>query len=157
MSTTNNILLSNLDINAPPPYSRINYIQSNNQLLQCNNESPILNIKSGKLPTYEEVQLEKMLNDEPLSFQSIRNSIQDECEARNPNLTYITVENGENQIITDNSLLGTDIIFITAFFISFIFNWIGFLMLTCFCNTISAKFGGKIIFPFSSRFHHLNF
>jgi hypothetical protein len=63
MTSTNDIHPPNLDINAPPPYSRINYIQSNNQLLQYNNESGISNINSCKLPTYEEVQLEKMVND----------------------------------------------------------------------------------------------
>ncbi|XP_070507249.1 NEDD4 family-interacting protein 1-like [Chironomus tepperi] len=142
MSNNSDIQPPNLDNNAPPPYCRIDLTGINNQLLQYNGRT-ITNSNSYKLPTYEEVQLEKILNDEPLSFQSIRNSRREsfQCEARNSNITFIAVENCENEIITDTSLLGTDIIFVTAFFISFIFNWVGFLMLTCFCNTIAGRYG----------------
>lgn len=31
--------------------------------------------------------------------------------------------------------------FVTAFLIAFLFNWIGFLILTCFCHTIAARYG----------------
>ncbi|KAL7045867.1 hypothetical protein ACKWTF_002376 [Chironomus riparius] len=130
----------NLGINAPPPYCSIDYNEANNQLLSCNNGRTIINCK---LPTYEEVQLEKTLNNEPLSLESIRNSIQESFpyEARNSSITFIAVENCENDIISDTSLLGSDIIFVTAFFVSFIFNWVGFLMLTCFSNTIAGRYG----------------
>ena len=140
MSNTSDIQPPKLDMNAPPPYCRVDYTETNNQLLNCNNGQTIMNCK---LPTYEEVQLEKILNDETLSLQSIRNSMQEsfQYEARNSNITFIAVESCENEIITDTSLLGTDIIFVTAFFVSFIFNWVGFLMLTCFCNTIAGRYG----------------
>lgn len=142
MFGTSDIQPPNIDINAPPPYSRIDYIETNTQLLQSNNGQTTINSNNCKLPTYEEVQLEKILNDESLSFQSVRNSIQSfQFDTRNSNITVIAVENCENEIINDTSLLGTDIIFVTAFFVSFIFNWVGFLMLTCFCNTIAGRYG----------------
>ena len=39
----------------------------------------------------------------------------------------------------DTSLLGNDFIFFTAFITAFLFNWIGFLLLMCFCHTIAAR------------------
>ena len=41
---------------------------------------------------------------------------------------------------TDASqLLGNDFAFLTAFLTAFLFNWIGFLLLMCFCHTIAAR------------------
>lgn len=48
---------------------------------------------------------------------------------------------GGTAINVDNSLLGTDFMFLSAFIIAFLFNWIGFLMLTCFFHTIAARYG----------------
>jgi hypothetical protein len=56
-------------------------------------------------------------------------------------MAFIAIESGESDQIGDNGLLGTDLVFITAFFVAFIFNWIGFLMLTCFCHTIAGRYG----------------
>ena len=39
----------------------------------------------------------------------------------------------------DTALLGNDFIFFTAFLTAFLFNWIGFLLLMCFCHTIAAR------------------
>ncbi len=39
----------------------------------------------------------------------------------------------------DNLLLGNDFVFFTAFITAFLFNWIGFLLLMCFCHTIAAR------------------
>merc|ERR1712062_128540 len=41
----------------------------------------------------------------------------------------------------DLALLGTDLSFFTAFLTAFLFNWIGFLLLMCFCHTIAARYG----------------
>jgi len=38
-------------------------------------------------------------------------------------------------------LLGNDFVFFTAFLTAFLFNWIGFLLLMCFCHTIAARYG----------------
>jgi len=60
-----------------------------------------------------------------------------------PALTFIAIDasDPENSLSTTDNLLGTDIMFITAFMVAFLFNWIGFLMLTCFCHTIAARYG----------------
>jgi hypothetical protein len=133
-----------LDMSAPPPYSRIDYNQSpsGNQLPPMNdNVSPTC-----KLPSYEEVQMEKILNDEPIPINTmppppIHSSMR--VAPLQNDMTFIAIENGGEEISSDDSLLGTDIVFVTAFFVSFLFNWVGFLMLTCFCNTIAGRYGGE--------------
>jgi hypothetical protein len=127
------------DFSAPPPYELNDSMQPPPQQQQ----------PTGKLPTYEEVQMEKILNDEmqmpqlqpppPPNINGGRN-IQPGITPSSNHLTFIAIDtDGEN--IADQSLLGTDIMFITAFLIAFLFNWIGFLMLTCFCHTIAARYG----------------
>ncbi|KAH8234654.1 hypothetical protein KR200_008758 [Drosophila serrata] len=116
----------------------------------------------GKLPTYEEVQMEKSLNGElPPAFLTLPSSqqlppppnpllppnpLRDGAAAvrsAQPALTFIAIDasDPENSLSTTDNLLGTDIMFITAFIVAFLFNWIGFLMLTCFCHTIAARYG----------------
>lgn len=116
----------------------------------------------GKLPTYEEVQMEKSLNGElPPAFLTLPstqqlppppnpllppNALRDNqaaVRAAQPALTFIAIDasDPENSLSTTDNLLGTDIMFITAFMVAFLFNWIGFLMLTCFCHTIAARYG----------------
>jgi hypothetical protein len=120
--------------------------------MQQQQQPPVQPQPTGKLPTYEEVQLEKILNDElqmptihplqpppPPNIHGGRN-MQPGMPASGNQLTFIAIDtDGEN--IGDQSLLGTDIMFITAFLIAFLFNWVGFLMLTCFCHTIAARYG----------------
>lgn len=130
------------DFSAPPPYEACDTIHT---------------AVAGKLPTYEEVQMEKILNDELPSQPSLMPppppSINDIPGARitgGPQgynastggaLTFIAIDTDGENLTGDNSLLGTDIMFVTAFLIAFLFNWIGFLMLTCFCHTVAARYG----------------
>jgi len=46
-------------------------------------------------------------------------------------------------------LLGNDFVFFTAFLTAFLFNWIGFLLLMCFCHTIAARYGALAGFGLS--------
>ncbi|XP_022913326.1 NEDD4 family-interacting protein 2 [Onthophagus taurus] len=101
------------DFSAPPPYEA-----------------------ATKLPTYEEVQREKHL--------------EGQGSAQNQHVTSEFLPNTQRTIIGldaeetgdgDTSLLGTDFMFYTAFFVAFIFNWIGFLLLMCFCHTIASRYG----------------
>lgn len=118
------------DFSAPPPY-----------------ELTDTTIPASKLPTYEEVQLEKTLHGEhpinmlgplPPPMMSGRPN----TTTNGPALTFIAIDTHDTDNITgDSSLLGTDIMFVTAFLVAFLFNWIGFLMLTCFCHTIAARYG----------------
>lgn len=127
------------DFTAPPPYEAGDYSVVSHP------------IEPSKLPTYEEVQLEKSLHGEPIQPMQPQLLPPSICATgRQPhhtpntgNVTFIAIADttdAEN-ITSDNSLLGTDIIFVTAFLIAFLFNWIGFLMLTCFCHTIAARYG----------------
>lgn len=49
----------------------------------------------------------------------------------------------------DAALLGNDFVFCTAFVTSFLFNWVGFLLLMCFCHTIAARYGALAGFGLS--------
>ena len=49
----------------------------------------------------------------------------------------------------DLSLLGTDLAFFMAFLTAFLFNWVGFLLLMCFCHTIAARYGALAGFGLS--------
>lgn len=90
-----------------------------------------------KLPTYEEVQREKILE--------AQNPIHPLPQARPPEFRQpgqriLTIAADASDDV-DTSLLGTDFMFYTAFFVAFLFNWIGFLLLMCFCHTIASRYG----------------
>lgn len=150
------------DFSAPPPYELTDPQQGNRQNRPFNQPQtvqlpPIINStdtqSNCKLPTYEEVQMEKILNDEPIHSLNqippppIHHSMRvappshPANQSSGPTMTFIAIDTDGEQISSETNLLGTDIIFITAFFVAFIFNWIGFLMLTCFCHTIAARYG----------------
>lgn len=120
------------DHNAPPPYELVDDTSNHHQALN----------QSYKLPTYEEVQREKTLHGEfPIGGgQNLHQNLVN--GTTNNGLTFIAIETTDNENIgSDSSLLGTDIMFVTAFLIALLFNWIGFLILTCFCHTIAARYG----------------
>lgn len=140
------------DFSAPPPYEATD----NNAHHQYG--QPLPQEMTTKLPTYEEVQMEKMINHElpippgvngqmpppPPSITGLPlGSAGRGASGPNggPAVTFIAIDADGENINVDNSLLGTDIVFVTAFLVAFLFNWIGFLMLTCFCHTIAARYG----------------
>lgn len=47
----------------------------------------------------------------------------------------------ENLLVTDDALLGTDLMFVASFLVAFMFNWMGFLLITCACHNIAARYG----------------
>ena len=55
-----------------------------------------------------------------------------------PSLDGDTLEGGDSTVEA-SELLGNDFVFFTAFLTAFLFNWIGFLLLMCFCHTIAAR------------------
>lgn len=139
------------DFSAPPPYeltdNSVQYAQQHHQEMTT------------KLPTYEEVQMEKMINHEPPIPPGTNGPMAPPPPPSITGLplgptgraaggagggaavTFIAIDADGENINADNSLLGTDIVFVTAFLVAFLFNWIGFLMLTCFCHTIAARYG----------------
>lgn len=174
------------DFSAPPPYE-LNVTTTQQQAgiqpqqQQCASQATQLqdvqqtqlNIPQKyhqvKLPTYEEVQMEKSRNGElPPEFNVLHHGLHaPPLQTPPPNpllanitdgltsgvnrnipqapLTFIAIDASNAEQFTnaagDNSLLGTDIMFVIAFMVAFLFNWIGFLMLTCFCHTIAARYG----------------
>ncbi|KAJ8936660.1 hypothetical protein NQ318_020640 [Aromia moschata] len=93
--------------------------------------------KGTKLPTYEEVQREKHLEEQDIPINSPTTR---PLPYRQPGQRVLTIES-ENPEDVDTSLLGTIFMFYIAFFVAFIFNWIGFLLLMCFCHTIASRYG----------------
>jgi len=111
----------------PPPFEEGNGA-SNSQVEPPKydpNAPPSYTIAT-ELPTYDQVQQFKL--EEP---------IQD-----NTALDPETLERGD-------ALLGTDFMFLCSFFVAFLFNWIGFLMLMCFCPTIAGRYGALAGFGLS--------
>jgi len=89
------------------------------------------------LPSYEQSELskDKMYANDVLEEVGLR----DERGAR---------EDWEDDI-GDAALLGNDFVFCTAFVTAFLFNWVGFLLLMCFCHTIAARYGALAGFGLS--------
>ena len=56
-----------------------------------------------------------------------------------PSLDGDTSDGGDSAVEA-SELLGNDFVFFTAFLTAFLFNWIGFLLLMCFCHTIAARY-----------------
>ncbi|XP_001602038.1 NEDD4 family-interacting protein 1-like isoform X1 [Nasonia vitripennis] len=104
------------DFSAPPPYE-----------------------VATKLPSYEEVQREKTLQGEPLP-QTHPQGLPCGTGVPQQPLTILAIDtDGEGD--PESRMLGTDFMFFTAFLVAFLFNWIGFLLLMCFCHTIASRYG----------------
>lgn len=125
-----------LDFSAPPPYE------------DCNPDFV-------KLPTYEEVQMEKRLEGEMsprLPGRAIGGPpsigpLPQEVPAQT--LTVLTIDAAPNPCEIDTNLLGTDYMFLTAFLVALLFNWVGFLVLMCLCQTVAARYGALAGFGLS--------
>ena len=102
------------DFSAPPPYE-----------------------VATKLPSYEEVQREKTLQGEPHPQIHMPGNIR----APQQPLTILAIDTETAEGDPESGLLGTDFMFFTAFLVAFVFNWIGFLLLMCFCHTIASRYG----------------
>ena len=55
----------------------------------------------------------------------------------NQQVSVVTVTDSQ----PDDSLLGTDFMFFSAFLIAFVLNWVGFLLLMCFWHTVATRYG----------------
>lgn len=102
------------DFSAPPPYE-----------------------VATKLPSYEEVQREKNLQGEPYPQIHMPDNIRTPPRP----LTILAIDTEAAEGDPESGLLGTDFMFFTAFLVAFLFNWIGFLLLMCFCHTIASRYG----------------
>ncbi|KAL5290036.1 NDFIP1 family protein [Megaselia abdita] len=135
------------DFSAPPPYEA-NFSAPPSITLNIpeNNEA--------SLPTYEEVEFEKSLELMPPPFQPHPlppPQLPEGITRLEQPITFLSIEtnNDNTNSSNDNSLLGTDLMFVCAFTIAFIFNWIGFLLLTCFCHSVASRYGALAGFGLS--------
>ncbi|XP_045453617.1 NEDD4 family-interacting protein 1 [Melitaea cinxia] len=139
------ILPSSIDSNMPPSFIDINNIHDIPPPRADFSAPPPYDVAANsKLPTYEEVQREKQMEGEIL--QPLPPPTHSTITA------FVTVEPTETtaeQLDPENSLLGTDIMFLTSFFVAFLFNWIGFLLLMCFCHTVASRYGALAGFGLS--------
>ncbi|EZA49911.1 NEDD4 family-interacting protein 1-like protein [Ooceraea biroi] len=110
------------DFSAPPPYE-----------------------VATKLPSYEEVQREKTLQGEPQPHVHMPGSVRPPQQP----LTILAIDTEAAEGDPESGLLGTDFMFFTAFLVAFLFNWIGFLLLMCFCHTIASRYGALAGFGLS--------
>jgi len=91
------------------------------------------------LPSYEQAALTK----DKLYVEELGEDI----EARDRGREQPVLQDWEEN--ADSALLGNDFVFCTAFITAFLFNWVGFLLLMCFCHTIAARYGALAGFGLS--------
>ncbi|XP_073954296.1 NEDD4 family-interacting protein 1-like isoform X2 [Choristoneura fumiferana] len=138
------ILPTSIDSNMPPPF--IDNIQDIPPPQADFSAPPPYDVAANsKLPTYEEVQREKQMEGEGMP------QMQGPPPHHPTFAAFVTVEptEGGEPLDPENSLLGTDIMFLTSFFVAFLFNWIGFLLLMCFCHTVASRYGALAGFGLS--------
>ncbi|XP_011494832.1 PREDICTED: NEDD4 family-interacting protein 1 [Ceratosolen solmsi marchali] len=107
-----------LDFSAPPPYE-----------------------VATKLPSYEEVEREKTLQGETTPQAHPQIHLSNGVRTPQQPLTILAIDTDGVEGDPENRMLGTDFMFFTAFLVAFLFNWIGFLLLMCFCHTIASRYG----------------
>ncbi|XP_076360109.1 NEDD4 family-interacting protein 2-like [Tachypleus tridentatus] len=88
---------------------------------------PPYNVAAAELPTYEEAQRSK--------------GLEGENQRQSDDVTSLWSHSEE--------VLGTDFLFFTSFFVAFLFNWVGFLLLVCFCQTLAGRYGALAGFGLS--------
>ncbi|KAL1459850.1 hypothetical protein WDU94_011803 [Cyamophila willieti] len=123
VNVTDDIGPPKVDFNAPPAYESV-----------------------AKPPTYEDVQREKHFEQHFLNGGTPGSNIPSHgtgASSRNqrPMAFLATIEGENGRDAESDALLGTDFMFITAFIVAFLFNWIGFLLIICFCHTVAARYG----------------
>ncbi|XP_043236757.1 NEDD4 family-interacting protein 1-like isoform X1 [Amphibalanus amphitrite] len=104
-----------------------------------------------KLPSYDEVQQEKAREGGPLPPSDPLADELDDERAGALHLWRISSVglDPEAAALHDQQLLGTDLMFFTAFLAAFLFNWIGFLLLLCFCHSVAGRYGALAGFGLS--------
>ncbi|OWR44580.1 NEDD4 family-interacting protein 1 [Danaus plexippus] len=138
------VMLSSTENNMPPPFMDINNMHDiPPPEVDFSAPPPYEVAANSKLPTYEEVEREKQMEEQGPQLPPPNHATL---------AAYVTVEATEGvseQLDPENGLLGTDIMFLTSFFVAFLFNWIGFLLLMCFCHTVASRYGALAGFGLS--------
>lgn len=138
------------DMYAPPPYEEC----ESSGGFQTNGESAVEILP----PTYEEVQRIKAQEagqDFPLPHCDSGNAPPsgggDRCSngVRVLRISSLGGLDPETAEIAEEQLLGTDFMFFVAFAAAFVFNWVGFVLLLCFCHTVAGRTGALAGFGLS--------
>ncbi|KAK7098016.1 NEDD4 family-interacting protein 1-like isoform X1 [Littorina saxatilis] len=83
-------------------------------------------VEATTLPSYEEAERSKMEEAQQRSNEALGDSV---------------VESGHSNEVFSDMAIGTDGMFICTFLISFLFNWLGFLLSLCLSNTVAGRCG----------------
>ncbi|XP_066966299.1 NEDD4 family-interacting protein 1 isoform X1 [Macrobrachium rosenbergii] len=145
------------DLHAPPPYEECD----SGEALTTSMTVP-LTTGSSELqpPSYEEVQRLKAMEAQDSEFPlphfggsgSLGGASNTSSSGSGMRVLRISSLGGldpETAEIAEEQLLGTDIMFFVAFAAAFIFNWVGFVLLLCFCHTVAGRTGALAGFGLS--------
>ncbi|XP_076047687.1 nedd4 family interacting protein [Oratosquilla oratoria] len=142
-----------LDMSAPPPYEEEE--QEESRRIRNGEVDPSLLIlppgEAGEVqpPSYEEVQ---RLKAQEASGEYVPH-YQEDAPGSQGGLRVLRISSlgldPETAEIAEEQLLGTDFMFFIAFGAAFVFNWIGFIMLLCFCHTVAGRTGALAGFGLS--------
>ncbi|KAK2716173.1 NEDD4 family-interacting protein 1-like [Artemia franciscana] len=92
--------------------------------------------ESTVLPSYDQVAREKA--------QEVQQNVNMDGEpraVRSSAVTVFSVDSNAPRRPNSDMVLGTDFIFLLAFLVTFLFNWVGFLLCTCVCQSIAGRYG----------------
>lgn len=140
------------DMYAPPPYEET----ESSGGFQTSGENAVEILP----PTYEEVQrikAQEANGDYPLPHCEAGGAPAsvgaggDRCSngVRVLRISSLGGLDPETAEIAEEQLLGTDFMFFVAFAAAFVFNWVGFVLLLCFCHTVAGRTGALAGFGLS--------
>ncbi|KAK8384780.1 hypothetical protein O3P69_014376 [Scylla paramamosain] len=148
------------DMHAPPPYEESDPregLEGGSNLPSFSPDSP----SDIQPPSYEEVQRLKALEaaeDSPLPLCHGGGPLSGAGAMGGPGaggaMRVLRVSSlggldPETAEIAEEQLLGTDFMFFVAFVAAFVFNWVGFVLLLCFCHTVAGRTGALAGFGLS--------
>ncbi|KAK7065766.1 NEDD4 -interacting protein, partial [Halocaridina rubra] len=144
------------DLHAPPPYEECDSSEGVNTSMTVPLTTGSTDLQP---PSYEEVQRLKAMEaaDEfglphlagSGSLGGGSNSSSGGSGMRVLRISSLGGLDPETAEIAEEQLLGTDIMFFIAFAAAFIFNWVGFVLLLCFCHTVAGRTGALAGFGLS--------
>lgn len=131
VQTTPSALVLETD-SSPPPYSSITVEVPTTSDTEVYNEfypvPPPYSIATS-LPTYDEAEKAKAAAMAAAAAETSQRIQEEECSPR------------DDFSDADQLRVGNDGIFMLAFFMAFIFNWLGFCLSFCITNTIAGRYG----------------
>lgn len=151
-----------LDMSAPPPYSECDVVAAPHCDVTASNCTVISELGDGneyvQPPSYEEVQRIKAVEAQletgdtillPPHTGGIIGITTTAGSGHNSNGDASCEAGLGDAIQPEEDLLGTDFLFFLAFAAAFFFNWVGFVVLVCFCHSVAGRSGALAGFGLS--------